>query len=365
MSELNLNKATTTNIAGTITNYSVNAKGTDTYSDTEETFYYFNDASQNLKYYRTLAILKQSIDTLAIWTIGLGFKIDAGLTKAEQSFIKGWGEDSFSAILFNMIITKKIVGDAFAEIIREDGQLVNLKPISPERMRVVVGSNGLIKRYEQLDISRKNAIKTFEPSKIFHLCNDRVVDTIHGESILTSCKWALDALHEALQDNRDIKHRDRALGIAYYKTDDSGEISYANSQVEQAVKKGEMIGIPADTMEIKEMPNLSKSTADRLSWIQYLEELVFISVGVPRVMVTSQNYTEAGSKVGFLTFEPRYSWEQQQLELDCWNQLGIKLKCNRPPSLMSKEQESESKNTGQTSFQPKEASMAPSQSMRE
>ena len=71
-------------------------------------------------------------------------------------------------------------------------------------------------------------------------------------------------------------------------------------------------------------------------------------------MVTSEGYTEAGGKVGFLTFEPVYTWEQTQLEADLLSQLGWEIKFNRPPSLKDDFQAAEAANTGQVGFQPKE-----------
>ena len=45
---------------------------------------------------------------------------------------------------------------------------------------------------------------------------------------------------------------------------------------------------------------------------------------------------------------------QKQLEADLWNQLAIRIKFNRPPSLHGIEQENEEKNVGQTGIQPNE-----------
>ena len=67
--------------------------------------------------------------------------------------------------------------------------------------------------------------------------------------------------NEALEDERIIKHRDKALGIVYYKTNKTGKIAFVNSQIEKAVKKGEMVGMPEGSAEIKPYP--SKSSEDR------------------------------------------------------------------------------------------------------
>ena len=122
-------------------------------------------------------------------------------------------------------------------------------------------------------------------------------------------------------------------------------------EYEKAINKGEVLVIPKGTVEITDS---QITIQDPISWIQYLENFFYQAVGVPRVIATSQEYTEAASKVGFLTFEPIYTNEQTLLEQDLWNQIAIKLKFGRPPSLSGVLQESEEKNTGQTGIQPNE-----------
>jgi len=72
-------------------------------------------------------------------------------------------------------------------------------------------------------------------------------------------------------------------------------------------------------------------------------------------MATSEGFTEAGGKVGFLTFEPIYTNEQTLLEADLRAQLAIEIKFNRPPSLSGVVSEDEEKNTGQLGIQPKDS----------
>ena len=57
--------------------------------------------------------------------------------------------------------------------------------------------------------------------------------------------------------------------------------------------------------------------------------------------------------MGHVIFEPIYTKEQVDMENDLWNQLGIRIKFNRPPSLGGMQpQLDESKNTGQVAIQP-------------
>lgn len=343
--------ATTTDFDSTVTDYSVPSESLDTTSAGGETYWYFKDAEQNIGYLKTIPEYRAALKSLAIYVVGKGYEADEP-TKIILEGITGNGKDTIISILEGMVIIKKAIGDSFAKIARdkETGDLINLRPVSPERVRIVYSPDGLIKRY---DIKKSNGkwqpIKTEE---MFHLINDRTADETHGTATTDSCKWVIDARNEALTAERMIKNRSKALGIAYYATSDKGKIKYVNTQIEEAVKKGEMLGLPEDTVEIREFP--SKDTGDRLVWIQYLENFFYQAVEVPRVIATSENYTEAASKVGYLTFEPVYTNEQTLLEADMWNQLAIKIKFNRPASLGGTIQEDEAKNTGQTGFQPKD-----------
>ena len=350
MVELDIAKSSTTDLDTQVDDYSVSPNALDYAGEQKETYWYFSDATKNFGYYKTIPELKKAIDALAIWTAGKGFEVESNLDKVILEKIEGWGEDTIQAILMNMIVVKKVVGDAFAEVIRNNnGTLVNIKPISPERVRLVIDPQGRIKRYDVMNKNRKWT--AFDTADILHLCNDRIADEIHGTSVIDACKWVIDARNEALTDERMIKHRELALGVLYVDTENTTKRDAIKTQYAQAVKKGEVLVLPKDTAELRDSGINPK---DRLNWIQYLENFFYQAVGVPRVIATSENYTEAASKVGFLTFEPIYTSEQTLLEADLWAQLAIRIKFNRPPSLSGMMKESEDKNTGQTSIQPNE-----------
>jgi len=352
MAELNINKASITDFNNmTDLSYTVDSISLDSPNGSQEVEWTFPDASQNMGYYKTLPELKIPIDILALWTVGTGFTAnDADKPIIEN--ITGWGEDSFLSILWGLIVGKKILGDSFAEIIRNDkGTLINLKPLNTEHMKTVVGKNGLIKRYEH---SVKGEWIKLEKHEVLHLCNGRIGDEVHGVSVAEVCKWVMLAKNEAMDVYRKIFKRSLAMGILYVDSDDQVEINRIMTKYQNAVKNCEVLVLPDKVARIED----SKiSIQDFLSWIKYLENFSYQAVGVPRVMATSEGYTEAGGKVGFLTFQPIYTWEQVQLEADLWNQVGIKITFNRPPSLMDNMQSDEAKNTGQTSIQPKEASI--------
>ena len=330
MAEFDLNKATTTDFTNQVPNFIVEAKALDAANtDKSETYVYFDKAAEDFGYYFNHPQVSSPINSLATWAVSRGWTTEDSKLKQELEHVTGMGKDTFNTIMWNHEVVKLTVGDAFIEVIRskKSPTILNLIPISPERVKVVVKGSRII-RYEIWN-SSKWVVKQVE--EIIHSQNKRIGDQVHGTSLIQSNKKVIDALLEANDDERVIKHRDKALGIVYYKTNNAGKITFANTQIEKAVKNGEMVGLPEDTAKIEPYP--SKSSEDRQNWLQYLENLNYQTGGVPRSIATSDGTSEVGGKMGHVIFEPIYTKEQVDLENDLWNQAQIKIKFNRPPSL--------------------------------
>lgn len=351
MAELNLSQATTTNFSSAVPNFIVNSKALDV-ANTEETFWYFSKATENYGYYLSIPEIFSAANALATWAVSRGWKAKDPKTTVELSHVRGMGKDSFTQLMWNHEVVKLVVGDAFQQWKRDKdkGILLNIIPISPERVRLVYTKSGLLKRYDAWNGSEWKAISLNE---MLHSSNKRLGDQLHGTSQIEPAKKIIDARNEALDDERIIKHRDKALGIAYYQTDKAGKIAYANTQIEKAVKNGEMVGLPDGTVKIEPYP--SRSSEDRTGWISYLENFFYQIFGVPRSIASSDGTSEVGGKMGHVIFEPIYTKEQMDLEDDLWNQQQIAITFNRPPSLGGLVQEEEQKNTGQTNIQPNDS----------
>lgn len=354
MAELNIGQSTTTNLGGTVKDVTISAQTPDA-QQVGETTWEYTDANANLGYYKSIPELKSALHVLAQRVCGLGFTADARVTAILEN-ITGWGEDSFQSICQNLLIQKKVFGDAFAEVIRNyDGSLINLKPLYPGDMKVIVGNDGLIKRYEHRS-SKDNKSRKLQTQQVFHLVNDRTGNEIHGISVIESLKVIIDAKNEALSDERKIRHRELALGILEVDTENPTKIGDAKTAYQDAVSKGEVLVLPKGVAEIKDSPN---SPRDRVQWLQYLDNLFYQVVGTPKVLVTSEGFTEAGGKAGLLAFEPTEISEKLELETDLWNQLALRLTFKRTPSISESIQSDEAKNTGQTRIQPNETQVRP------
>ena len=350
MVELNPSSATTTSLNNASLNYNVSAKTTDT-SNEKEYYWRFTEATINQGYYKTIPELKKAVDALALWTTGKGYSAEIDLIGNSLENITGWGEDSFQSICWSLIVAKKIYGDVFCEIIRnESDTVINLKTLPIEQMAIVLNAKGMIKRYEQQTADKLIKYQTYE---ILHLCNDRMVGECHGTSVIDACMWVIDARNEAMDVYRKILKRSLALGILYIDTDNQTKITEIMTKYKDAVKNEEVLVLPKGVAEIQDA---KVSVQDFLAWISYLENFFYQAIGIPKaVLGGSETVSEGGQKVGYLAWEQVYMTEQKLLEEDLWNQLGIKITFERPASMAPDMAMNEAKNTSQTSFQPKDA----------
>jgi len=343
---------TTSNMDANVTNYSVDTKATDAATGQDETEWVNTKASQYLGYYKTIPELKKSIDALAIWTVGRGITADPR-TETILENITGWGEDTFNSICFNLFITKKIYGDAFAEIIRDEETqtLINLKPLDPGSIKIIVDSKGMIKRYEQFSKNPKNkGIIKFEPKDMLHLCNERVADEIHGTSIIEACEWTILARNEAMSDWKKVLHRNIVPArIIEVDSDDPVKLASVKAQYEAAINKGEVIVVPKGSVMVNDSSGVLQ---DSLATIKYYENFFYQAVGVPKIIMGgSEEFTESSSKIAYLTFAQIYKKEQTEFEADFWNQVYLRIEFDQPISLQN-EMLSDNSKDGQTIAQP-------------
>lgn len=350
MANLNLSNVTTTGLKTAVKDFQVQPKTLDVASSEGETTWSNPNFKKYLGYYKTIPQLYTAVNSLAMWTTGKGWTTDHR-TKAILDYITGWGEDNFDDIMFNHLVIKKINGDAYAEIIRdpETEQLINLKPLNPAMIETIVNSKGIITGYYELD-HLGNKKRRMKKEQIFHSSNNRVGNEIHGTSIIEPCQWIIDALHEAMSDRRRILHRS-SIRVIEVDADDTTTINRLKTEYHTAIRDGEVMLVPKGTIGFPDVPPMS--TQDHDLWIRYLENYLHMSLNVPKVILGgSQEFTEASSKIGYLTFEQPYMTEQRGLEMDIWNQLNLKITFNRPASLQENVQSDEAANTGQLNIQP-------------
>jgi hypothetical protein len=349
MAKYDLSKSTTVGL-NQIPDFIMDAKALDVDNDSGETTYYFENAVTDLGYWQNDPIVFSATNGIATWAFRLGWTSDDPATIAEFEHFVGRGNEIFSDIMWNHEVMKLVVGDAFCEIVwSDDGNtILNLVPISPERVRII-SKGGQIKRYEVWNSSEWKTIKT---ENMYHTSNKRMGDQIHGTSQIDAIRKSIDARQEAEEDERTIKHRDKAVGIAKYKTNNKGKIDDANKAIKNAIENGDMIGVPEDTVDFEAFP--VKSSEDRQNWIQSRENHTYSTIGVPRNQITADGTTEVGGIGGHLLLEISSGAEALAEEQRIWSQMARKIRFNRPPTLAPQVQENQAANTGTTQIQPAE-----------
>lgn len=320
--------------ADVITSYSVDSQTTDSATGQKETEYQNIKASQYLGYYKSIPELKMAIDAKATWTIGKGINSNA-LTTLALDTVVGFGKDTFNSIVENLIREYHIYGDAFAEIIREGEQLVNLKPLDPGTIKIIADSKGIIKRYEQSTQTGKP--KKFSPDKILHLCRNRIADEIHGVSIIESVEWIILARNEAMTDYKKLLHRNiYPVRIWHLDTDVSSKIAAFKAKVAQSKGEGEDIFIPKGSVETELVAVPSNSSLNPMPWIQLLNQYFFQAVGVPQIIIGgSQELTQTAAQIAYLAFEQTIEEEQLFVEEQMLTQLNLEINLEFPASLQN------------------------------
>jgi len=335
MGDLDISTATKSNMTARVEGIEVDLVSTDGVLDQEETFYYQTDWTKYFGYFNNVPDLKSALLMKAIWDVGKGYKTDTK-TEAILDNIQGWGKDTFDDILFNMVVTSRIGGDAFAEIIRNDkGSLVNLKPLDPQNIKIVVGRNGMVKRYEQITKSNNGELVSWAPNKIFHLCNNRMADQIHGISDIQAMEKTILAEYENFDDMKTIMHR-QARPMIMFKigTDNQGKINAFVKKMDEAVNKGENIYIPDDVNAVSYEVIQVNVSQIIMEWRNDIRNKFYRTIGLPQIVPGAGGQgTESESKVIYLAFEQIVERDQRQLEKQLWGQLAIKIDLTPPASI--------------------------------
>jgi len=243
MADTNIGQVTTTDMENNVDDYEIDSLQIDSPQDQKETTWMNTRWAKQLGIYKGCSEFKRAVITLALWTAGKGYE---SKQKAILDNITGWGEDTFTSIMKNLIRVKKVSGNSYAQVIRNEktGTLINLKPLNPGRIKHVVNREGIIIRYDQVGTSKKGkVIHRFKPQEILHLVNNRIADEIHGDSDADAMEWLLEAKQEALRDLKRTAHR-ATIRVLYIDIDDDTRLAKVKTDYHDAIEKGEVMIIP-------------------------------------------------------------------------------------------------------------------------
>ena len=356
MPETNIGAADYSNLTDAVTNYSVSTQQLDTAGDQDETKWSNAKWTQQLGYYKTIPELGAAIDAKATWTVGKGFEADPETTFVLQS-IRGWGKETFNALIENMIRTYHIGGDAFCEILRDkDGNLINLKALDPGSIVIVANRQGQIKRYEQINKIKGGKPTKFKPEEIFHISRNRVADEIHGISMIDRLEPIILMRNEAMTDWRRVLHRNvDPVWIFHLDTDDAAKIAGFKAKMDAARGRGENMYIPKDAVVPELVATAANATLNPQPWIDSLNNYFYEACGTPKIIIgNAQEFTEASAKISYLAFQQTIEEEQLYIEEQCGMQLGIAIELEFPASLENELLSDKKKDGDMTETKPSE-----------
>jgi len=354
MGLMDIDSSIASDLTNAMTNYSVDSMTTEGAAEQPETYWDNTHWTQYFGYYKQIPELRAVIDAKATWTVGKGFKADE-ITTMILDTIKGWGKDTFNTIIENMIRTYNIGGDSFCEIIRdEEENLINLKPLDPGTMRIIVDRKGIVKRYEQQS-KVKTPPKRFKPEQIFHLARNRVADEIHGVSMIEALETIILMKNQAMDDWKRVLHRNiDPMMIFHLDTDDTTKIAAFKAKVDAARGNGENMYIPKDAVIPEQIALAPNASLNPISWIQMLDDKFYEAAQVPKIIVGGAGgLTEAAVKIAYLAFQQTIEEEQLFVEEEILQQLNLVVELEFPASLEN-ELLSDEKKDGAENIQPNE-----------
>jgi len=335
MANLNLNKTETSDYAQ-IPAYEVGAQQVDSARDQKETEWQNPNATKYWGYFNKVGDLKSAFLMKAIWNVGKGYKAD-NRTKALLDSITGWGKDTFDDILFNMEVCRRVFGDSFAEIIRsDDGILINLKPLDPAVIKIIVNRQGIIQRYEQTDHTLKNTITKWQPYEIFHLSNNRLANQIHGISdIEGGVEATIKADEQSFEDLRKIvSFQAKPFIIFKLRTDNETKIKNFVEKVKKARQYGDDMFVPDDENLLSYEVVTVNPSSILMDWRTDLRNKFYRMVGIPLVLFGATGSTESGGKMEYLGHEQVFEHDQRYIEKQIWQQLALRIDLISPTSLL-------------------------------
>ena len=349
---LDINQMGISDMTNAVPNWDVTPKEVDGVRDQDETTWQNANWSRQWGYFNSIPDLKSAMLMKSVWNVGKGWTADSETTVTLEH-ISGWGKDTFDDILFNLDLISRIGGDSYAEIIKdaETGLLINLKPLNPNTMKIVIDRNGIIKRYEQMSTTKGAQPIKFKPEDILHISHNRLADQIHGISDIDVLEPIIKADQENFVDMQKIMHHQaRPLIMFKLGTDKPATIAAFAAKMDSATAKGENVYIPDDASSVEFEVIQVNVSAIIMEWRTNLRNAFYRALGMPLIVFGNAGTTESGGKIEYMAHEQVFEYEQRKIEQQLWNQLFIRIDLIPPSSLVENMQANVNKSQG--AFQP-------------
>jgi hypothetical protein len=353
-SQLNLNNAVASTLNSSTT---ISQKSMDSPQDLKETIWRNDKAGEYWGLFDSQPDLQTALLLKSYWTVGGGYTCDIP-TETVLNNVSGWGKDTFFDVLFNLDVTANIFGDSYAHIIfngeKAPQNIINIKPLNSASMAHVVGSDGIIIRYEQTQPD--GSIKKFDPEDILHFSTNRLGDQIHGISRIAALKDTVEAYNEIDKDIRKVAHQTAVpLIIWKLKTDDPTTINNFVTRIQNARKltTGSDVFIPDDEKVVSfEILNVTPNEL-LMAWKNAKRDDFYRAVQLPQIMPgASGGGTESEGKTIYLAHEMITKKDRLTREKQIKSQLGLSITIYPAPSMQPAMQSDTSKDGALVANQP-------------
>jgi len=352
----NLAYTSTTDFASGVPNVTIASKTTDGQYGSKENRWNNPDASKYYGYYYNVGEFRSAIESFAIRVLGWGYETLNARDKVILDHVQGTGKDTFWGLIFNHLCVKKFNGDAYTQIIRDkdSGVLINMKSLDPKRITHVTNEKGLLSHY--MYSQGEGEEKRLELNEVLHSMNNRILDEPHGTAVTSAIEWVIEAMQESAKDQRRLMHYS-SVRVLYVDESDTTRLNQLKTELAAGIKNGNVLLLTCKPEEAKFEDLVVPPIDAFIRYQSWLENKFYSELGISKVAIggTTENNTEASAKTNVFITEPVWIKEITELEQDIWNQIGIKIKINKQPSLMDNMQSDEAANTGQTKLQYKGA----------
>jgi hypothetical protein len=350
MANSNIYYSTTTDFANGVPNYSVPSQVSQAGGSKENRI---NNPNTSIYYglFRDSGEFRNAIKSYVIHVLGWGYECQSVRNKVLLDHISGNGKETFWKIMYKHLRCKKWNGDAFTQIIKDDdGDLLNLKNLDPNRTAIITDENSIILRFEYTQAD--GTVKKLKPEEVLYSSNDPEIDEPLGVAETEAVKWVIEAMIESGIDQRRMMHFD-SVRVLYVDETDTTRLAKLKTELASGIKNGNVVILTCKPEEAKFEDLVVPPIDAFIRYQNWLEGKFYSQLGISKVSIggTTENNTEASAKVNMVITEPVWIKEITELETDIKNQIGIEIKINRQPSLMDNMQTDEAANTGQTKLE--------------
>lgn len=241
----------------------------------------------------------------------------------------GRNHESFKQIMANIYRVSYICGDAYAEKIYEDDEIIDLKILPSDNIRQVI-KKGEIIRFEEIDGSAK-----WEPWQLFHVRYMPRGALTHGIGMVEAMNNILVSYEQMIMLGQEIYERmSRPRELILAKTDNTTKLQSIRDAIKAAGDAWSGIAVLPETLiaDVKDI-QLSVSLKPQ-EWLDTLAKEIFKATATPEIVLgTGYSTSEEDAKTRIAGFMGSIRFDQECFEEDIRKQIFEEMWPSSPPEI--------------------------------